>query len=210
MSSLNDGRQAPPQPGIRQQSANQIQRYNNLGEAAAFFSEPIASLAQEAHSCGGCRIVETSLGLFSSAIVVRKSSTCGICSDPAASTYAYPKSRVRDVSFVTQPVCCGLKCFDFACNWMGLSFLKCSECTQAQKKVIFELTNTRSSKKCCGNKPRSEFVTVDVGRNVREDVMIHYVYGVLAKTVDKTHVLAHLHAGGLSQPAQVSLDMDRL
>ena len=182
-----------------------------LAEAARFYSEPIETLTESSSGCCGCKTQSTDLKFFATSLVIRESNRCGCCTEESTDTTVTPKFRIKDVDIATRGICCGsipldnLMSCGHMCNFCDCIKFRCV--APKETTVVFKLKSN----------PEEGFwgamgstIEVKVANDIREDVVLHYVYGPLIKTGDSTHALSHIVAEGLAKPAKVMMDMDRL
>ena len=158
-------------------------RGTRIEEAGMHFSKESAifSLEEEDERSGE----STTVSFYATCVIITNKWE-KLCSLPTSVTTTIPKFRIKDVVIHEKPLLCG--------NMQAEASYGCcipcrpSCCSKQQKTISFILREPQ------GNRiwGAGSTVEVKVKHDVQEELILHYVYGPLLNSGDKTHALAHM------------------
>jgi hypothetical protein len=192
---------------INRSSSGVKSRGSRIQEAGHHFSDESAIFILEEKGNSGNDYDKTTVAFFATCIIITTTSPGVCCSMPTTETTTIPKFRIKDVVINQRPLCGGSLTLDSCFGWCCCSGCKCGMCAKQQKTILFKLRASADASKW---NPGSNSVEVKVMDDIQQELIIHYVYGPLLNSGDKTHALGHMIDNNLSKPAVVTMDMDRL
>jgi hypothetical protein len=159
-------------------------RGSRIEEAGFHFSKASAvfNLESEDKKKGESTVVS----FYATCVIITTTVQGPCCGLPTSVTTTIPKFRIKDVVIHEKP----LLCKDMQCEAMYGSCFPCRPafCSRQQKTICFILRDSQKGKLFSA----ASTVEVQVKNDIDEALILHYVYGPLLNSGDKTHALAHM------------------